>query len=91
MFINNNLKSTTGGILARPTVKICKNCNRRFIYRVREQEINEATKHKAKRELEWQRAKQKSEEQLKGWNVMPLESILVDEERTLYILGNGSE
>ena len=104
--------------MAFTTVKICKNCNRRFIYRVREQEINEATKHKApalcftcrkiqynkwkqekeeaenvknkaKRELEWQRAKQKFEEQLKGWNVMPLESILVDEERTLYILGNG--
>lgn len=104
--------------MAFTMVKVCKNCNMRFAYRVREQEIDETrmrkaptlcftcrkmqydkwkrekeeeenNKNKAKREQEWERTKQEFEEELKTWNVMPLESICVDEEKTLYVLGNG--
>ena len=104
--------------MSNSIVKICKNCNIKFIYRVQEQEVDETRKRKAttlcftcrkmqydkwkrekeekennrnkiKKEKEWERAKQKFEEELKEWNVLPIESISVDEEKTLYILGNG--
>ena len=99
-------------------LKVCKNCNMKFIYRAQEQETDQARKRKEptlcftcrkiqydkwkrekeeeennrnriKKEREWERARQEFEKELENWNVLPIDSIDVEEEKTVYILGNG--
>lgn len=104
--------------MSNTILKVCKNCNMKFIYRAQEQETDQARKRKAptlcftcrkiqydkwkrekeekennrnriKKEREWERARQEFEKELGNWNVLPIDSIDVEEEKTLYILGNG--
>lgn len=97
-------------------LKVCKNCNTKFIYRVqetdevknrkepehcftcskiqhdkwrREKEEKENNRNKIKKEKERERNLQKFEKELENWNVLPIELVDVEEEKTLYILGNG--
>lgn len=55
----------------------------------REKEEAENNRNKIKKEKEWERNQQKFEKELENWNVLPIESVDVEEEKTLYVLGNG--